>query len=177
VRSQARPSAQDASLISPYQWHPRDACLLKRRVKMKKVKLTVFVTVLARVCWRQPLSRQRASTIALNRRSRKGAVGAKWRTLYLFTADKGRRARATDSARRTGRPSSPASDRGRRAGRVDCSARRTQGREAAGHLRRSPRSTSSPSTESRDTSRARATFTSADLVDRLGCGAKVTTKP
>ena len=58
---------------------------------MKKVKLTVFVTVLAAsVLATAAFASTKASTIALKSTAvGKVLVGANGRTLYLFTADKG----------------------------------------------------------------------------------------
>jgi predicted lipoprotein with Yx(FWY)xxD motif len=65
--------------------------LLERRAKMKKVKLTVFVTVLAAsVLATAAFASTKTSTIALRSTAvGKVIVGANGRTLYLFTADKG----------------------------------------------------------------------------------------
>src|SRR3954447_1488085 len=65
--------------------------VLERRVKMKKVKLTVFVTVLAAsVLTTAAFASTKTSTIALKSTTvGKVLVGANGRTLYLFTADKG----------------------------------------------------------------------------------------
>jgi len=66
--------------------------LIERRVKMKKkVKLAVFVTVLAAsVLATAALASTETSTIALRSTAvGKVLVGANGRTLYLFTADKG----------------------------------------------------------------------------------------
>src|SRR5438067_4791278 len=67
--------------------------LLERRVKMKKVKFTVFVTVLAAsVLATAAFASTKTSTIALKSTAvGKVLVGANGRTLYLFTADKGTR--------------------------------------------------------------------------------------
>jgi predicted lipoprotein with Yx(FWY)xxD motif len=67
--------------------------LLERRVKMKKVKLTVFATVLAAsVLATVALASPKTSTIALKPTAvGKVLVGANGRTLYLFTADKGKK--------------------------------------------------------------------------------------
>src|SRR5260370_20712644 len=91
VRSQARPSTQEASLISPYQMASVRCLLLERRVKMKKVKLTVFATVLAAsVLATTAFASTKTSTIALKSTAvGKVLVGANGHTLYLFTADKG----------------------------------------------------------------------------------------
>jgi predicted lipoprotein with Yx(FWY)xxD motif len=65
--------------------------LLERRVKMKKFKLTAFVTVLAAsVLATAAFASTKTSTIALKSTAvGKVLVGANGRTLYLFTADKG----------------------------------------------------------------------------------------
>ena len=66
--------------------------LLERRVKMSKVKLTVFVTLIAAgVLATAALASTKTSTIALKSTAvGKVLVGANGRTLYLFTADKGK---------------------------------------------------------------------------------------
>jgi predicted lipoprotein with Yx(FWY)xxD motif len=65
--------------------------LLERRVKMKKVKLTVFVAVLAAsVLATAAFASTKTSTIALKPTAvGKVLVAANGRTLYLFTADTG----------------------------------------------------------------------------------------
>jgi predicted lipoprotein with Yx(FWY)xxD motif len=65
--------------------------LLERRVKMKKVTLTVLATVLAAsVLASAAFASTKTSTIALKSTAvGKVLVGANGRTLYLFTADKG----------------------------------------------------------------------------------------
>src|SRR2546421_4999364 len=65
--------------------------LLERRVKMKKVKLTAFVAVLAAsVLATAAFASTKTSTIALKSTGvGKVLVGANGRTLYLFTADTG----------------------------------------------------------------------------------------
>jgi len=77
--------------MAPYPVASVRCLLLERRVKMKKVKLTVFVTVLAAsVLATAALASTKTSTIALKRTAvGKVLVGANGRTLYLFTADKG----------------------------------------------------------------------------------------
>jgi predicted lipoprotein with Yx(FWY)xxD motif len=65
--------------------------LLERRVRMNKIKLTVFVTVLAAsVLATAAFASTKTSTVALKTTAvGKVLVGANGRTLYLFTADKG----------------------------------------------------------------------------------------
>src|SRR3954463_9433427 len=65
--------------------------LLERRVRMKKVNLTVFVAVLAAsVLATAAFASTKTSTIALKPTAVGSVlVGANGRTLYLFTADKG----------------------------------------------------------------------------------------
>jgi predicted lipoprotein with Yx(FWY)xxD motif len=65
--------------------------VLERRVKMSKVKLTVFVTLIAAgVVATAALALTKTSTVALKSTSvGKVLVGPNGRTLYLFTADKG----------------------------------------------------------------------------------------
>jgi predicted lipoprotein with Yx(FWY)xxD motif len=77
--------------MAPYPVASVRCLLLERRVKMKKVKLTVFLTVLAAsVLATAALASTKRPTIALKSTAvGKVLVGANGRTLYLFTADKG----------------------------------------------------------------------------------------
>jgi predicted lipoprotein with Yx(FWY)xxD motif len=65
--------------------------LLERRVRMNKIKLTVFVTVVAvGVAATAAFASTKTSTVALRSTAvGKVLVGPNGRTLYLFTADKG----------------------------------------------------------------------------------------
>src|SRR6476660_4171195 len=79
--------------MSPYSVASVGCLLLERRIKMSKFKLTVFATLVAiGVLAAAAIASTNTSTISLKSTAvGKVLVGANGRTLYLFTADKGKK--------------------------------------------------------------------------------------
>jgi len=132
------------------------------------------------MCWRQPLSRRqdvdhRAEVRTAS--SERCSSVRNGRTLYLFHCRQGHEERVLRTVRDLlAAAHRRQADRRRRPERVAARHDEAQGREAAGHYNGHPLYFFQPDKKAGDIN-GQGYSLRRKLVDRLGCGAKITTKP